>query len=261
MTQPHREGMLRAMRARFRQASWFLVGALSCFGCNSGTETGNPSVTGALSYTGYSSKPDYGVREGGAVATIANAWFDLGSVDISPDGACGIDDGEAFSVPALGVGDHAAGNHNSTPFAARPGSFCSVALPFQRVPSTATAASLPEELRGESLLITGKLADGTPFSIASRAISVIELRAEGSGFVLSADQADAVIAFDFGAWLDGVDLAAAERVDGQIVISSSSNSSLLAAFEKNVGSGVALYRDRDGDGLVDDDAELLARGQ
>ena len=168
MTQPHREGMLRAMRARVRQFSWFLVGALSCFGCNSGTETGNPSVNGALSYTDYSSKPDYGVRDGGAVATIASAWFELGSVDISPDGSCGIDGGEAFSVPALGVGDHAAGNHNSTTYAARPGSFCSVVLPFQRVASKATAPNLPEELRGNSLLITGNLADGTPFSIAKR---------------------------------------------------------------------------------------------
>jgi hypothetical protein len=261
VTQPRRTGMLRAMRARVRLASWWLVGALSCVACNSGTETGNPSVNGALSYTGYSSKPDYGVREGGAVATIANVWLDLGPVSISPEGPCGIEGGEEFSVPALGVGDHAAGSHNSTAYAAKAGSFCDVALPFARVPSQAGGANLPEELRGNSLLITGKLIDETPFSIASDAISLIRLRAEGSGFVLSADQADAVIAFDFGAWLDGIDLAAADRVDGQIVISSSSNRSLLVALEGNLAAGVALYRDRDGDGLVDVDAELMARGQ
>lgn len=257
MTQPHREGMLRAMRVRL--APWWFVVALPCLACNSGTETGNPSFVGSLSYTGYSSNPDYGVREDGAVATIANAWLDLDSVSISPDGACG-NSGEPFSVPALGVGDHAAGNHNSTAYSAKAGAFCSVGLPFARV-SEANAANLPEELRGKSLLITGTLVDGTPFSIASDVRQLIQLRASAPGFVLSADQADAVIAFDFGAWLDGVDFAAADRVDGQIVISFSSNNGLLGAFEENLPAGVALYRDRDGDGLVDPDAEPLARGQ
>lgn len=262
MTRPRGKGMLRAMRARVWLGSRALVGALSCVACNSGTETGNPSLTGALSYTGYSSNPaDYGVRDDGAVATVANAWLDLDSVRISPDGACGIDGGEAFSVPALGVGDHAAGRHNSTAYAAKAGSFCSVTLPFARVSPSETTANLPDELRGNSLLITGKLADGTPFSIASSAIPVVELRAETSGFVLAAGKDDVVIAFDFAAWLDRIDWAAVERLDGQIVISASSNGSSLATFEANLAAGVALYRDRDGDGLIDVDAELLARGQ
>lgn len=262
MTRPRGLGMLRPMRARVWLGWCWLLGALSCIACNSGTETGNPSLTGALSYTGYSSKPtDYGVRDDGAVATITNAWLDLDSVSISPDGACGVDGGDAFVVPALGVGDHAAGQHNATAYTAKAGSFCSVALPFARVPGTSGAADVPAELRGNSLFITGKLADGTPFSIASSATPVIELRAGDSGFELSADRSDIVIAFDFAAWLEGVDLAAAERVDGQVVISSRSNRDLLATFEENVATGVALYRDRDGDGLVDTDAELLARGQ
>jgi hypothetical protein len=262
VTRPPGLGMLRPMRARVWLGWCWLLGAFSCVACNSGTETGNPSITGALSYTGYSSKPtDYGVRDDGAVATITNAWLDLDSVNVSPDGACGIDVGEAFLVPALGVGDHAAGQHNSTAYAAKAGSFCSVGLPFARVSATSGAANLPDELRGNSLLLTGKLADGTPFSIASSATPLIELRAGGSGFVLSPDQSDVVIAFDFAAWLDGVDFAAADRLDGQVVISSRSNPDLLAQFEENVASGIALFRDRDGDGLIDTDAELLARGQ
>jgi hypothetical protein len=262
VTRPHRQGMLRAMRARSWLGFGWVLCALSCLACNSGTETGNPSLTGALSYTGYSSKPAYvGVREAGSVATIENAWLDLDSVSISPDGDCGISGGEAFVVPALGVGDHAAGAHNFTAYAAKAGSFCRVDLPFARVPSDASSGNVPDQLPGNSLLITGTLSDGTPFSIASSATPVVQLRAEGAGFMLSADQPDAVMAFDFAAWLDGVDFDAAERSDGQIVISTDSNSSLLATFEQNLAAGVTLYRDRDGDGVIDVDAELLARGQ
>ncbi|HEX2869844.1 MAG TPA: hypothetical protein VHP33_01285 [Polyangiaceae bacterium] len=262
MTRPRGQGMLRAMRVGVRLGLSWVLCALACPACNSGTETGNPSLTGALSYTGYSSKPaDFSVRDGGSVANIETAWLDLDSVSVSPDGDCGIEGGEAFLVPALGVGDHAAGAHNFTPFAAKAGAFCSVELPFARVPSDAAGGNLPDDLLGNSLLITGTLADGTPFSIASSATPVVELRAEAAGFALSADQPDAVIAFDFAAWLDGIDFDAAERSDGQIVISPDLNSSLLATFEQNLAAGVALYRDRDGDGLIDVDAELLARSQ
>lgn len=260
MTQRSKAGMLAAMRARFWPvAAWLGLLLLPTGGCSSGTETGNPSLSlrGALSYTGYSSKPDeFGVREGGAVATIDNAWLDLDAVRISPDGDCGIDGGEAFSVAALGLGDHAAGQHNSTEFVAKPGAFCSVGLPF--VQATATDAALADELDGQSLFIDGRLADGTPFTIASSATPVLDLRAEGAGFALSAGQADVLFAFDFAAWLEDVDFARAELSDGRIVISADSNPELLASFEGKLAAGVALYRDRDGDGMLDADAELLA---
>jgi len=251
--------MLPAMSARSWPRLCSIAFALAGVACNSGTETGNPSLTGSLSYTGYSSKPsDYGVREAGDIATIESAWLDLDTVSISPDGPCGIDGGSAFTAAGLGVGDHAAGDHNFTSFAAAAGAFCSVDLPFLRVPASVKLAGLPAEARGQSLLIVGTLAEGTPFSIVSAATPVVQLRADGSGFELSADQSDLLLAFDFAAWLQGLDFDAALRVDGQIEISASSNSELLTTFETNLADGVALYRDRDGDGLVDADAELLA---
>jgi len=261
VTRQGKAGMLRAMLARVWLTPACLGLVLLSSACNSGTETGNPSLSlsGALSYTGYSSKPaDFGVREGGAIATVHNAWLDLDTVSVSPDGACGIAGGEAFSVAGLGVGDHAAGKHNSTTFMAKAGSFCSVGLPFVRA-SSGAGTNLPAELSGQSLLLVGELADGTPFTIASQATPVLDLRADGSGFVLSAEQTDVVLAFDFAAWLEDVDFAAAELSDGQIVISSERNSQLLAPLEAKLAAGVALYRDRDGDGLIDPEAELLAR--
>jgi hypothetical protein len=249
-------GMLGAMFARALFGSCCLALTALSGACGSGTETGNPSLTGSLSYTGLSSAPGrYGVREGGSVATITNAWLALDAVQITPSGDCGIDGGQAFTVPALGVGDHAAGNHNFTPYAAEAGRFCRVRLPFALAPATTD----PDELGGASLLIVGSLADGTPFSIESSSELLVELHADtADGFALASGAADTLLVFDFATWLQGVDFAAAERSEDAIVISSTSNPELLLSFEQSLAAGVALYRDRDADGQIDPEPGRLA---
>lgn len=254
--------MLGSMLARAWFGSCCLALAVLSGACSSGTETGNPSLTGSLSYTGYSSKPDqYGVREAGSVATVTNAWLALDVVKISPSGDCNIDGGDPFTVPALGVGDHAAGNHNFTPYKAEAGRFCRVVLLFDRA-SPLIGDEGPDELGGGSLLIVGSLADGTPFTIASISTPLIQLRADAApGFALAPEEASTLMTFDFAAWLEGVDFAAAERSDGAIMISPTSNSELLLSFEEGLAAGIALYRDRDADGLLEPDAERLAHAE
>jgi len=224
--------------------------------CGSGTETGNPSVTGSLSYTGLSSAPtQYGLREAGSVAMITNAWLALDAVQITPSGDCGIEGGQAFTIPALGVGDHAAGNHNFTTYAAEPGRFCRVRLPFAQAP----AGTGPDEVAGASLLIVGSLADGTPFTIESSVELSVELKADApNGFALAAESTNTLLVFDFATWLRDVEFGAAERSHDAIVISSTSNPELLLSFEQNLAAGVALYRDRDADGQLDPEPGRLA---
>lgn len=258
MTSARPAGMLGAVILSKFFGGFGMLVALGVAGCTGGTETGNPSFTGALSYTGYSSAPDdYGVRTGGRVATVQRAWFDLAEVEISSSGACGVSGGRAFTVAALGVGDHAAGNHNFTAFEAEAGEFCSVLLPFTRVP--ASDRSAPAELRGRAILLEGVLSDGTRFSIASDAAPRLELAGRAGGFAISDKAAQVVFAFDFAAWLRDVDFSAAELTAGVAVVSRDANPALLETFERSLASGVALYRDRDGDGQVDDPPELLAR--
>ncbi len=226
-------------------------------GCSGGTETGNPSLTGQLSYTGVSSAPtEIGVRDGGRVANVKRAWLDLAQVTVSSSGPCGLTTDNAFTVDALGVGDHAAGIHNATTFKATGGAFCSLELPFLRVSSDDMTA--PAELRGHAIVLTGELADGTPFSIESDQTELVRLQAGDAGFDLSSSRADALLAFDFAAWLKGVDFAAASLDAGSINVSETSNTAVLRAFEAQLASGVALYRDRDQDGVIDDAPELLA---
>jgi hypothetical protein len=250
-------GMLARM-CRLATLTW-LLGALLLFSsCGSGTETGNPSLSGALSYTGYSSRPqEIGVREAASIATVETAWFELEQVTVSQEGTCGVGGNEAFYVPALGVGDHAAGRHNSTAFVGTPATYCNVELPFGRVAEQ--AAGVPSELRGHALLLEGSLPDGTPFSIVSDATPALVLGAESGGFELEPGSADVLIAFDFASWLADVDFASAERSGDAIVISAAENSELLAAFEARLASGVVLYRDRDADGVLDAEPEVLAR--
>lgn len=248
--------------SRVRASSKLCVALAAAFlacSCAGGTETGNPSFTTALSYTGYSSLPSqFGLLQGGSIATIDSAWFDLAEISFSSDESCGAGGNERIQTPALGVGDHAAGNHNSTAYQGRAGTFCSVEVPFSSVASASNTA--PSELIGHALLVRGTLADGTPFSIVSDATPMVELRAMQGGFELEPSSGDLLLAFDFATWLKNVDFSAAERRDGVVVISREMNPAELVAFDAALPVGIALYRDRDRDGRIDPDAEQLAHG-
>jgi len=234
-----------------------LLLGLALAGCAGGTETGNPSLTGQLSYSGVSSDPAaIGVRRGGGVATVKNAWFALDQVTVSSAGDCGVKGGSGFSVSALGIGDHAAGVHNATDFEATAGAFCSVDLPF--VPVAIDDTKAPAELRGHGIVVAGELADGTPFLVESDQAPLVRLQGAANGFELSAAAPNALLAFDFATWLADVDWAAASVDGGRISVSEGSNSELLRKFEGQLAAGVALYRDSDGDGVLDAPPVLLA---
>lgn len=226
-----------------------LLGFLGSGGCTGGTETGNPSFTGALSYTGLATSQG---------PTVDNAWLSLDGVAFSSEG-CG--DATAFEVPALGVGDHAAGAHNFTTFRISAGRYCGVELPFKRVVDPAELGAAPVELEGRSVLIEGHLADGTAFHVVSAVSLTVALAPDDASFELSESDAQLLMAFDFSEWLKDLDFESAKRDETGIRISEDENPDLLTAFEEALPRGVLLYRDRDGDGRLDQDAELVARGK
>lgn len=238
-------------RMTFRSSWALLLPALvaSTAGCSGGTETGNPPFTGALSYTGYSSEPSrVGVRAAGSALSVREAWLDLEGVSLSASGRCGLSSDAALALPGLGVGDHAAGAHVVTSFEATSAVFCQVEIPFVRA---AAPASGPAQLPGNSILLLGELADGTPFSVASRLTPVVALEATAGGFSLAPERAHLLLAFDFAAWLADVDFDGAERAGGEVRIDASHNLAALHAFEGRLSRGVSLHRDVDGDGVLD----------
>ena len=249
------------IRARRTAVGLLLAGLL--VGCAGGTETGNPSFRAELSYTAFSSNPlEIGVRTEGTRAKVDSAWLDLDAVALVSAGTCGSDAPELQSVPALGIGDHASGKHNVTRFELAGGDYCALDLPFVRVPAgSAGAGEEPDELEQHSIMIAGQLADGTRFSILSSATPTVHLSADAGSFEIVPGHAQALITFDVAAWLSNIDWSSAERVGGQIVISETHDQALLAEFEARLASGVALYRDADGDGRLDAQPERLAHSE
>lgn len=228
-------------------------------GCSSGTETGNPSFQAELSYTAYSSHPlDVSVRQPGPPAVVDSAWLDLASVGLVTAGTCGATTPVTSPIPALGIGDHAAGKHNVTLFQLDAGTYCSLDLPFVLADASALNGDAPAELVRHSMLIEGTLSDGSAFSILSDATPTVHLVADTGSFEITKEQSKVLIAFDVAAWLSGLDWTNATRTLGAVHISSMENPLLLAQFEANLPLGVALYRDPDGDGKLDPNPLRLA---
>lgn len=250
--------MLQRMPVRY-VVSLLALAVLPFGGCSSGTETGNPSFQAELSYAAYSSTPLLvGVRDSGAPITVDSAWLDLDRVALFRTGTCDQAEPSGESVPALGIGDHASGKHNATLFASAPGAYCGLELPFLVVPPGSTVGDQPRSLEQHSIMLSGTLGDGTPFSLLSAAAPRLHLMADSGAFEISKEQPQTLIAFDVAAWLANLDWASASRQDGAVTVSSEQNAGLLAQFEANLGSGVALYRDSDGDGKLDATPERLA---
>jgi hypothetical protein len=244
------------MAVRFRSLS-LLVPALLAFGCAGGTETGNPPIQARLSYVAYSTDPSVRIREPGEAATVASVWLTLADVGFTPGSGCADNAAPAFRAPGIGVGDHASGAPVTTTFTLEPGAYCGVTLPLSLADVLPTNA--PATLGGASVLITGTLADATAFTIQSRSTPVFALHPDATSFVIEPEQSDTLLGFDLAAWLEGIDWASAEAGPDGIVISAARNSELLARFEANLPLGVRLFRDREGDGRMDQDAEPLAK--
>jgi hypothetical protein len=244
-----------------KQWSWLLACCLFA-GC-AGTETGNPSFDGALGYDAYSSAPRVALQQSelsarDPVTDVQATWLVLGDVSFLGDAHCETARPVAApAVPGLGADDHVGSQAQPTPFELGSGYYCGVRLPLLQTESVPGA---PSELTGHSLMLAGQLEDGRAFELLSRWSDVLVLRAQ-QGFQLDAAQPDVLIGFDLAHWLDGLDWNAAQIDDsGKIVVDDTHNTELLSAFEQRLPGGVALFRDSDGDGMLDHDPVELARG-
>jgi hypothetical protein len=262
VTRGRRLGMLSAVLYPVLRGLFALSLAALSSSCSSGTETGNPSFQAELSYTAYSSAPQsIGVRDAGSEVVVDSVWLDLDTVALVGAGRCVEPEPEVVSVPALGIGDHASGQHNATRFELPRGEYCALDLPFVLAPHEQIQAGVPEDLERHSIMLAGSLADGTPFTLLSAATPTVRLGADAGSFELNARQAETLITFDVAIWLADLDWASATRVGGAIGISAQQNPALLARFESNLARGIALYRDANGDGKLDDVRVRLAHGE
>ena len=262
MTPSIGSSMLRTVLRRLASSVAWIVIAAPIVGCSGGTETGNPSFRFELSYTAYSSAPRViGLRSEATEATVSNAWLDLDTVALDRAGNCGAASSDVVLAPALGIGDHASGNHNLTRVEVRQGAFCGLDLPFVRAHVDGIVDNVPAELAEHSIMLAGELSNGTKFSLLSSATPTVRLVADAGSFRLDEQHAHTLIAFDVATWLAGLDWSEASLRAGAIFVSAEENAALLRQFEGNLARGVALYRDQDGDGQLDAAPERLAHGE
>jgi hypothetical protein len=239
----------------------FLIAALALLSvsCASGTETGNPSLTASLSFSAHSSKPDVvAVREGTASVLVSEVWLSLGPVALVEGEDCA--SGSArFESASLGVGNHAAATPGHTDVGIESGAYCALELDF--TPSRELPDGAPAALSGRSIAIQGELEDGSPFLLVSGFDGKVSVPAVDASFALEDGQAAMLLGFDLATWLAGIDLDGVEREDdGSVLIDDERTPELVTLFEAALSSGLELYRDRDADGRLDADPELIARG-
>jgi hypothetical protein len=242
---------------------WLVAAVPLClWGC-AGTETGNPSYTGTLGYDAYSSSPARVALRitgdpGAASIEVSSAWLVLGDVSFLAEGEC---DGRDTlgHAKGLGAGDHVGTQAPATRFELLRSQLCGLQLPFQEKAEIPDSA--PAELAGHSILITG-VRGREQFRIASGANMNVTLRADAPVIELEHTDAGLVIGFDVAQWLESFDWTGVLPADnGELVIDDEQNPEKLAEFEAHVARGVALFRDRRGDGLLDEGDTPIAHAE
>lgn len=226
-----------------------------------GTETGNPTVTAEFALNTHSSAPNLvSLRDGDAPLVVQEVWLSLGAIALREGTNCA-DATELFSSAPLGAADHAHPDSALTDFELPAGNYGCMSAALVVAQGTLPEAA-PAELAGRSMLIRAVLDGTTPVTVTTDAEIQVPIAALAGSFSLRSDQTSFFLGFDVAKWLAPLDLAEAEfEADGSVRISSSENKPLYEKFVINVPSGLELYRDVDGDGMLDEAPELLGIGE
>lgn len=241
--------ILSNARPRADRASVVLaLGAIAACG-GGGTDVGNPVDLGVHGFN---------PRAPGATARLANgdveveaAWLVVSDLRLRVAPACE-DDGEARIQDDVLVdllADEIPAALRELPIA--PGPYCRLELDWH---AGAELADAPADLDDAALLVSGSLADDTPFVIRSRHDGGLRLDARDGAFDVTAGQPALFVGLDLMAWLAAVDFdAAVIGDDGVILIDDDNNRDQLDAFEAGLDAAARLFRDQDGDGTLGDD--------
>lgn len=226
-----------------------------------GTETGNPSFTGQLSYNTYSSLPQaVSLREPTDGITVERAWLVLGDVRFVSAERCASPASAPVHAAGLGAGDHASPVAPSTSMFIESGSYCSVRLPVE-LAGAGDVLGAPEALRGHSLLLDVTLADGTPARILSAFVGELVIEAVEGTFEVRPEQGSLLLGFDVAVWLQDIGLQNAQRRDGRILVSVNENTAVLDAFEARLSAGTGLFVDAATEGQIGASTRLIAVGR
>jgi hypothetical protein len=232
-----------------------------CAACAGGSETGNPARPTEIALSVHTSDAHaVALASSTGDARIDQAWVAFARFEFFAAGTCkdlGNGNGDEHRAPLIAADLAKPGVKAQIDLA--PGKYCGVVVPINQHTAPLPAGA-PAELGDHSIVVRGKLADGTPFLIAHPEQDELELGALNDTFTAEPNGASLLFSFDVARWLLGLDLGAAARErDGSIQIDEAHNGALLDAFEANVECALELYRDVDGDGTRSAGDALLAR--
>jgi hypothetical protein len=229
-----------------------LLVALGCLSACTGSEVGNPVKDVRVALTAHSSDDAVAFLGGDAGATAAltvdELWVSLGDMRFVLDDDCSADRDTRISVPGPITADLA---RAPTALVAKlqDGAYCRVRVPLGRAIDD---GAIPAELVGHSTLLIGQRDDGVRFTIRSRDKPALVVRSRDEPFPIDDERSPLILAFDAGRWLAGIDLGAvAPNADGEIVIDASNEQALLGQFETNLRTSLALFRDGNANGRLE----------
>lgn len=253
-------------------AGLFLACGVAAFGLGrcanqTGTDTGNP-ISLKLEFVGIPTPP---APASNPPPTLREARIVVKEIDLDPVATCNIPEPSVEPLtPEPEPGPDLLGPfvvdllQNTTlpgtePVTVPAGDYCEIDLTFDALSAEELPPGLsPEDpIVGNALWIQGSRSDGKIFTVLLKQDDRFKLEASApQGIPIFGDRGTATffISFDLQAWFAGVDLAQAEVApNGNILIDGTSNAALHALIVENVIRSARLYRDLDGDGVLNPD--------
>ncbi len=236
--------------------------ALALGGC-AGTETGNPNApysTADLLINARSSNTQaLTLRQPGGRVVVEQAWLTLDRLSFREGADC-TRSNESVATPKIGLGDHSGPDALRLSMNVKPGSYCQATATFMNG-QVEKPLGAPTEVLDHSIVVVGRLADGTPFKIASNFAAPVHLDATQRAFDWGTDRSALLLEFDLAEWVRGIDFAGAARDPShEIILDERNNTDSLATFEGNVAPGVELFHDVSANGDVDPEDTQAAKG-
>ncbi len=220
--------------------------ASSC-GPKGGTDVGN-GATVSYNVRAYEKAPSASEQ----ALTLSNGvevdavWVSIEQFRLTPGGSCGAGaagDPPDFQGPVIAdlLG---AGVVTELPrYDVDAGEYCRLRVTLHAVDAAELPATAPPELAGHSVLVTGRRADGTAFSIRTDQKFQLKLDAD-TPFELRGVE-PLIIGFDLASMIASVDL---DSFPGPTIVVDATTPSVIAQFDQALRAAPSLFRDEDGNG-------------
>ncbi len=239
-------------------------------GAQTGTDTGNPTtvglqIVGAVGLPGPVPTP-----APGSGVKISEARIVLKEIDIDPLETCFIEAevtpeplNPMFDFPGPFVIDLLR-NTTLPPtelIQIPAGSYCEVELNFDKLDAAQLPAGIPptDPILGRALLVRGTRSDGMPFQVVLEQDDKFKLqgtRPDGFPILDLGGVTRFFIRFDLDQWFANVDLnGVTAKAGGVILLDAGHHPDLLALVVENVKRSAQLFRDLNGDGMLQPDEE------